>query len=57
MTPALFRQHHNQPWPLLLFVCLAGVVRHGVGRHAAVDNPYDRVVIVLLYHKPPTKHR
>ena len=20
MTPALFRQHHNQPWPLLLFV-------------------------------------
>lgn len=19
MTPALFHQHHNQPWPLLLF--------------------------------------
>lgn len=57
MTPALFRQHHNQPWPLLLFVCLAGVVRHGVSRYAAVDNPYDRVVMVLLYHKPPTKHR
>lgn len=21
MTPALFHQHHNQPWPLLLFIC------------------------------------
>ncbi|MDY2685734.1 MAG: hypothetical protein SOV43_06135 [Selenomonadaceae bacterium] len=21
MTPALFHQHHNQPWPLPLFIC------------------------------------
>lgn len=31
MTPALFHQHHNQPWPLPPFVRL----RHGVDRYAA----------------------